>query len=73
MPGKKTRKKRRLMRVREACEYVSVSRNTLMKLIEDGKVTAYRQGGLIMVDQDTLDRYFESLPRIPPVGGRRER
>jgi excisionase family DNA binding protein len=71
VPGK-SKRKRRLMRVSRACEYGAISRTTAMRLIEEGKITAYRQGGLIMVDLDTMDKYFDSLPRLPS-GGRRER
>ena len=72
MAAKNKKRKRYLMRASRACEYGSISRNTLMKLIGEGKITAYRQGGLVMVDMDTFDKYFDSLPRLPS-GGRREK
>jgi excisionase family DNA binding protein len=55
----------RYARIREACHYSSLSRAVLYELIRAGKIDA-RKGGVrtTWVDLDSVDRYFESLPKL---------
>ncbi len=56
----------RLVSVKEACRYGRFSHTTLYRLINAGKINAYKEGSRTKVDLDSVDAYKRSLPRIMP-------
>lgn len=64
----------RYLTVTEACEYLALSRNTVYKLVEVGKLGHHRagvEGGKIRFTPDQLDAYLAST-RVEPAGAGRE-
>jgi excisionase family DNA binding protein len=63
----------RYLTSKQACEYVGVSKNTLRKYYEDGKIRAYRAGErLLRFDPAELDRFLEGkYEKNPNIGGKR--
>ena len=49
----------KLMRIREAAAYLGVSRRTLEGLIATGKISTVREGSLVRLDREDLDRWIE--------------
>jgi excisionase family DNA binding protein len=45
-------------------------KRTNYKLINEGKIIAYKDGHTTLVDADSLDAYQASLPRIGPNNAR---
>ena len=58
----------RLATVKDACEYGGWSRKKLYRLINTGKIAAFRDVGRTLVDLDSIDAYWRSLPRVGPGG-----
>jgi len=56
----------RMVPVKEACRYGRWSPVTLYKLIGEGKIDAYKDGGRTLIDLDSVDRYKRSLPKLGP-------
>jgi hypothetical protein len=58
-------RKPRYVLAAEACKYGSMSRRQLHRLIRSGQIDA-RKGGhrTTWIDLDSIDRYFESLPKL---------
>jgi excisionase family DNA binding protein len=54
---------RRLITMREACERVSVSDDTIRRRIAAGQLTGYKFGPRILrIDVDELDACFRPIP-----------
>lgn len=51
--------KKRLLTVKEACEYLRITRATLYQLIKKGKIQPIKIGRKTLIDQDDLDRLIE--------------
>jgi hypothetical protein len=48
-----------------ACKYGNIDRRQLDRLIREGKIDARKAGHrTVWVDLDSIDRYFESLPKL---------
>jgi hypothetical protein len=58
--------KRNLITMKAALEKGGFKRTKAYKLINDGKIIAYKMGHQTMVDADSIDAYHASLPRIEP-------
>ena len=57
-------KKRNLITLKKACEKGGFGRTKAYKLINEGKIIAYKMEGQTMVDADSIDAYHMTLPRI---------
>jgi excisionase family DNA binding protein len=57
---------RRLANLKAACTYGGFGRTKAYELIDAGKIDAYKMGHQTMIDLNSVDRYHDSLPRIPP-------
>jgi hypothetical protein len=62
------REKRNLIPLQKALEKGGFGRTKAYRLINEGKIIAYKMGGQTMVDADSIDVYHMSLPRIEPGG-----
>ena len=63
MPPSKTHTLRRLVALKDAAEYASVSPKTIRRRIADGTLTGYRLGPrLLRVDLNELDAQFRPIP-----------
>jgi excisionase family DNA binding protein len=64
---------RRYARINDAAEYIDVNPFTIRKMITDGKIHAYRGGGLrlIRVDLNELDAVMAGGPGWSIPGSRR--
>jgi len=62
------RQKRDLIPLKKALERGGFSRTKAYRLINEGKIIAYKMEGQTMVDADSIDAYHMSLPRIEPGG-----
>ena len=62
------KKPRHLITFKEALARGHFKSTTAYKLINAGKIDAYRMEGRTMIDADSIDRYHESLPKIEPRG-----
>jgi len=49
--------------VKEACEFSSLGRTTLYKLMKSGKITAYKCESRTIILWDEFERELKSLPR----------
>lgn len=58
----------RLLTVREAAEFLRISRNGLYILAREGKVPSYRIGNSVRFDLDELRAWLEEQRRGPKVG-----
>ena len=47
-----------------------IGRTKAYRLINEGKIIAYKMEGQTMVDADSIDAYHMSLPRIEPGGAK---
>ncbi|SMO61070.1 transcriptional regulator, AlpA family [Balnearium lithotrophicum] len=54
---------KKLLTVKEACEYLSISKATLYKLIKEGKIKPVKIGKSTRFDRQDLDRLVEELKR----------
>ena len=64
-----TKPAKRLLRVREAAEYLSVSAWKLRKLVQDGllPIVQSNEGGCWRVDIRDLDNHIERTKRTEPL------
>jgi hypothetical protein len=62
--------KRNLIPLKAALEKGHFKRTKAYKLINEGKIIAYKDGHTTLVDADSLDAYQASLPRIGPNNAR---
>jgi hypothetical protein len=62
------RQKRDLIPLKKALERGGFGRKKAYRLINEGKIIAYKMEGQTMVDADSIDAYHMSLPRIEPGG-----
>jgi len=60
--------KRNLITMKAALAKGGFKRTKAYELINQGKLVAYKMGHQTMVDDDSLDAYHASLPRIEPAG-----
>jgi len=49
----------KVLSVREASEYLNISKNTLYKLIQEGEIPARKFGRQWRISQAILDKFFE--------------
>ena len=49
--------------IKQAIDITTYSRGKLNKLIQNGKIIAYRDNGRILLDKHSVDAYLASLPR----------
>ena len=57
----------RLLKIIEVCERTSLSRSTIYRAAEEGKLQAVRIGRSVRISESELDRFLESLPTGPRV------
>ncbi|MCA1453975.1 helix-turn-helix domain-containing protein [Bradyrhizobium sp. BRP22] len=57
---------RRLLTVREACEYGRFGHTKCYEYINAGEIIAYKRGHRTMIDADSIDAFNASLKRIEP-------
>lgn len=58
--------KRNLITMKAALAKGGFRRTKAYKLINSGKIEAYKDGSRTMVDADSIERYHASLKRIEP-------
>ena len=53
----------------DACRYLAISRRTLARLVSLRKIKVRHTGRRVLVDAESLRRYYEGLPEgpLPPV------
>ena len=57
---------RRLLRLREAAEYLGIGESTLRSWLRDGRIAHVKMGHTVRVDRVDLDQYIErSRTRVP--------
>ncbi|BBX36588.1 helix-turn-helix domain-containing protein [Mycolicibacterium mageritense] len=63
----------RYLSTKEACEYLGVSKNTLRKYYEDGRIKVHRAGErLLKFDPADLDKFLDGkYTKNPKIGGKR--
>jgi hypothetical protein len=64
------RQKRNLIPLKKALAKGGFGRTKAYRLINEGKIIAYKMEGQTMVDADSIDAYHMSLPRIEPGGAK---
>jgi excisionase family DNA binding protein len=52
--------------IREACQRLRRSRNTIVRWIRDGKIKAFKKGYFIFIPESELEHVNEAIPYIPP-------
>jgi hypothetical protein len=57
---------RRLVTVKEACEYGRMGKNELYDYLNEGTVKAYKRRSTTLVDLNTIDALNASLPAYVP-------
>lgn len=69
LPSSKPTSPKRLLRIREAAVYLSISPWKLRRLVQDGLIPVVqdRDGGPWRVDLRDLDRYVEQHKRTEPL------
>ena len=60
--------RRRLIPLKVALQKGGFGRTKAYRLINEGKIVAYRMEGQTMVDADSIETYHGTLPRIEPGG-----
>ena len=65
--------KRNLIPLKKALEKGGFGRTKAYRLINEGKIVAYRMEGQTMVDADSIEAYHSTLPRIEPGGVKQAR
>jgi len=66
---------KRLVRFKDACLYGDLAQSspaTIYRFIQKGSITAYKHGGKLFVDLDSVDLYFKTLPRVGQKVRRRQ-
>jgi excisionase family DNA binding protein len=57
--------------VNEACVYGRFARSKAFRMIREGKIKAYRDGGhRTLIDLNSIDEYYASLDQVILQGGR---
>jgi excisionase family DNA binding protein len=56
----------RYARVQQAMTYVGVGKTKVYQLMNDGKITAFKDGRRTWVCLDSIDAYYASLPKFMP-------
>jgi len=56
--------RRRLAPVRVACKYGCISRSKAYNLINRGKIRAYKLDFRTLIDLDSIDELYATLPRV---------
>jgi excisionase family DNA binding protein len=54
---------KKLLTIKEACEYLNLSRATIYKLIKEGKLTPIKIGRSTRLDKSDLDAFVESMKK----------
>jgi hypothetical protein len=62
--------KRNLIPFKEALARGHFKSTTAYKLINAGKIEAFKMEGRTMIDADSIQRYHATLPKIEPKGAR---
>jgi hypothetical protein len=62
--------KRNLIPLKRALVKGGFGKTKIYELIDQEKITAFKMDGKTMIDADSIDAYHQSLPRIPPGGGK---
>jgi excisionase family DNA binding protein len=57
----------RKLRIRSVCERYDISRRTVYRLIDAGKLNARKLGSITLIDQAEADQLFNNLPTIKSV------
>jgi hypothetical protein len=60
------RQKRNLIPLKKALERGGFGRTKAYRLINEGKIVAYKMEGQTMIDADSIETYHMTLPRIEP-------
>ncbi|MDA9405562.1 helix-turn-helix domain-containing protein [Bradyrhizobium sp. CCBAU 45384] len=68
----KPREKRNLIPLKQACQKGHFGRTKAYELIGAGKIIAYKDGGRIMIDADSIDDYHATLPKVEPRAAREQ-
>jgi excisionase family DNA binding protein len=58
------RKRRRLAEFKDGCRYGKFGKTKAYELIAHERIRAYKMGGKTLIDLDSVDEYYASLPRI---------
>lgn len=62
----KHRKMRNLLTVEQALRQGKFKRTKCYRLIGEGRIIAFKEGGRTLIDGDSITAYHASLPRIRP-------
>lgn len=54
----------RLVPIKEACTYGRFGMDKCRELIAQDKIVAYKDGGRVKVDLNSIDAYHRTLPRV---------
>jgi excisionase family DNA binding protein len=54
----------RLVPMKEACKYGKFGIDKCYELIAQEKIVAYKDGGRVLVDLNSIDAYHRTLPRV---------
>jgi Helix-turn-helix domain len=63
-------KPRNLIPLKGACAKGHFGQTTAYKLINAGKIDAFKMQGRVMIDANSIERYHLSLPKIEPKANR---
>jgi excisionase family DNA binding protein len=61
---------RRLATVKEACAYGKIGETQLYAYLHDGTIKAYKRRTSTLVDLNTIDTFYASLPPFVPLVNR---
>lgn len=50
---------KRILNIKEACNYIGISRNTLMSLVRNGEIRAQRIGNKYFFTIEAINNYFD--------------
>ena len=59
---------RRLVKVKEACAYGRIGETELYEYLHDGTIKAYKRRSTTLVDLDSIDAFYASLPPFSTRG-----
>ncbi len=63
---------KRYISFNDACEYLSLSRITIHRLVQAGKIPSYKVGKKRLFDKNELDRWMQTKKdKVKPKRGRR--
>jgi excisionase family DNA binding protein len=57
-------RQRRLVEFKDGCRYGKFGKTKAYELIAEERIRAYKMGGKTMIDLDSVDEYYASLPRV---------